>query len=111
MNRVLQLVLLMLDGILTILMKVVVLYRPRSEFARRVEEFVHDLQTTHNVDDRHLQVIDIDTRDGSAIASLYDLMTQPAILITGDDGSYIKSWQGSQLPQLEEVASYAIDYQ
>lgn len=92
-------------------MKVLVLYRPNSEFARRVEEFIHDLQEVHNVDERHLQVLDYDSREGSATASLYDVMNQPSIVVVGDDGAYVKSWEGSELPLLEEVAGYTISYQ
>jgi len=92
-------------------MKLLVLYRPNSEFARQVEGFVRDLQTIHNVDERHVQVLDFDSREGSATASLYDLMSQPAILVIGDDGGYVKDWQGPELPLLSEVAGYVIQYQ
>jgi hypothetical protein len=92
-------------------MKVVVLYRPNSEFARAVEEFVRGLQTRHNVDERHLEVLDYDSRDGAATASLYDIMGQPAILVLNDNGSYVKHWQGADLPLLEEVAGYTYNYQ
>jgi hypothetical protein len=54
-------------------MKVLVLYRPNSELARQVEEFIHDLQTRHNVDERHLEILDYDSREGAATASLYDV--------------------------------------
>jgi len=91
-------------------MKVLVLYRPNSEFARQVEEFVQGLQTRHNVDEHHLQILDFDSREGAAMASLYDVMGQPAIVVVGDDGSYVKHWQGGDLPLLEEVAGYTYDY-
>ena len=92
-------------------MKVLVLYRPNSEFARSIEEFVHGLQTLHNVDERHLQVLDFDSREGAATASLYDVMGQPTILVIGDDGSYVKHWEGGDLPLMEEVAGYTLSYQ
>ena len=91
-------------------MKVLVLYRPNSEFSRLVEEFVRGLQTQHNIDERHLQVLDYDSREGSSTASMYDVMTQPSILIVNDDGSYVKSWQGNELPLMEEVAGYTFSY-
>jgi len=91
-------------------MKVLVMYRPNSEFARSIEEFVHDLQTQHNVDEHHLQVLDFDSREGSAMASLYDVTDQPGILILGEDGSYVKHWQGTDLPLLAEVAGYTFQY-
>ena len=91
-------------------MKVLVLYRPNSEFARAVEEFVRDLQTVHNLDERHLQVMDYDSREGSATASVYDILSQPTVLVIGDDGAYIKDWQGTNLPLIEEVAGYALNF-
>jgi len=91
-------------------MKVVALYRPNSEFARQVEEFVRDMQRQHGVDERHIEMLDYDSREGAAMASLYDVMTQPTILVIGDDGSYVKSWQGTNLPLMQEVAGYVFSY-
>jgi hypothetical protein len=91
-------------------MKVLVLYRPNSEFARQVEEFIQGLQMGHGLDERQLQVLDYDSRDGAATASLYDVMTQPSVLVIADDGAYVKGWEGSQLPLLEEVVGYTLSY-
>ena len=91
-------------------MKVLVLYRPDSEFSRSVESFLRDLREVHNLTDKNLQVLNYDSRDGSATASMYDIMRQPAILITNDDGSYVKHWEGSDLPLQDEVASYIFSY-
>lgn len=81
------------------------LYRPNSEHGRLVEEFIHDFQARHR--DERLEVLNIDTRDGSATASLYDVMRYPAILVLQTDGYLQKSWEGDQLPMMDEVVSYA----
>jgi 3-deoxy-D-manno-octulosonic acid (KDO) 8-phosphate synthase len=86
-------------------MKVLVLYRPNSEHGRLVEEFIHDFQTRHQ--DEHLEVLNIDTRDGSAMASLYDVVQYPAILVLQTDGYVQKIWEGEHLPLMDEVVSYA----
>lgn len=57
--------------------------------------------------DIKLEVVNIDERDGIALASLYDIMQYPAILALAVDGSLLKLWQGDTLPLLDEVASYA----
>jgi hypothetical protein len=85
-------------------MRLVVLYRPESEFARSVEEFVRDYQRTHAGD--KLELVNYDSRDGTATASLYDIMQQPAILALREDGSVLKTWEGGSLPLMDEVASY-----
>ena len=86
-------------------MKVLVLYRPKSEHGRVVEEFIHNFQTQHR--DERLEVMSIDTRDGSATASLYDVMQYPAILVVEGNGGVQRIWEGAQLPLMDEVAAYA----
>jgi hypothetical protein len=85
-------------------MKVLVLYRPNSEHGRLIEEFIHDYRANHH--DTQLEVLNIDTREGSATATLYDILQYPAILVLQINGSIQKIWQGPDLPRLEDVASY-----
>ena len=86
-------------------MKVLILYRPSSEHSRRTEEFVRDYQERHR--SHNIEVQSLDTREGAALASLYDVMQYPAVLVTQNDGSVQKLWQGSALPMMDEVAAYA----
>lgn len=85
-------------------MKVLLLYRPNSEHARMIEEFVHDFTKIHS--DRGITLVSLDTRDGVSTALLYDVMRYPAILALGDDGQLLKEWQGEELPLMNEVAYY-----
>lgn len=87
-------------------MKLLILYRPRSEHARAVETFLHDFTYRH--ESSKVELVDADTREGIATASLYDLMTLPAILALRDDGSVLQVWQGELLPLMDEVASYLV---
>lgn len=86
-------------------MKVVILYRPESEHARSVETFIHDFKARNG--SVKLEIVDVDTREGVATASLYDIMRYPAILAMAGDGSLLKHWEGKELPLMDEVASYA----
>lgn len=89
-------------------MKVVILYRPESEHATSVETFVHDFQKRHP--STKVELINIDHRDGIAMASLYEVMDFPAILVLAVDGRLQQFWQGKQLPLIDEVAGYAMAY-
>ncbi len=91
-------------------MKVLVFYRPDSEDARPVEEFVRNLQRQHDVDDRHLAVYDVDSREGAAMATLYDIMAHPAFLVVGDDGAYVKGWTNGSVPMMDEIVSYTFTF-
>ena len=86
-------------------MKVVVLYRPNSEHARKIEDFVRDFE--HYQPGKRLEVVSLDTRDGSSTATLYDVMQYPAILALRDDGQVMKEWEGDMLPLMNEISYYA----
>lgn len=85
-------------------MKVLVLYRPNSEHGRVVDEFIRNFQSQHQ--NSRLEVLSVDSREGSATASLYDIMSYPAILVLQTDGMLQKSWEGDSLPLVDEVAGY-----
>jgi hypothetical protein len=86
-------------------MKIVVLYRPNSEHSRLVDDFIRDFQRNH--ESQHIEVLSLDTREGSATATLYDIVQYPAIMIMKTDGAIQKVWQGDTLPLMDEVAAYA----
>lgn len=85
-------------------MKVTILYRPESEFARSVEEFAHDIERQQNVVPT---LISVDTREGASLAQMYDILQYPAVLALRDSGELMQHWVGTPLPLMNEVASYA----
>lgn len=88
-------------------MKVVILYRPNSEHGRVVDDFIRDYKNRH--EEGKLEVLDVDSRDGSSTASLYGVMQYPAILALRNDGSELHAWEGSTLPMMDEVAYYTFN--
>jgi hypothetical protein len=85
-------------------MKVLVLYRPNSEQGRLVDEFMRNFQSRYQ--NNKLEMMDVDSREGSAVASRYDIMSFPAILGLQTDGNLQQCWQGEALPLIDEVAGY-----
>lgn len=81
------------------------LYRPNSEHSRVIEDFARDF--SRQFADSRLDMVDLNTRDGSSTASLYDVMQYPALLALTDDGRLVKEWEGQNLPLMNEVAYYA----
>lgn len=86
------------------IVKLLILYRPNSEHERDVETFVRDFQREHV--GKKLELLSVNTRDGAATASIYDIFAFPAILALADDGSVIQSWSGMPLPLMNDVAGY-----
>jgi len=87
--------------------KLLILYRPDSDHSTDIESFVRDFQHRFDVG-RKIEMVSLNTRDGAATASLYDVMSYPAILALADDGSVLNVWQGVPLPLMNEVAGYAV---
>lgn len=88
------------------MVKLVILYRPDSEHSTDVESFVRDFQHRYDLA-RKIELLSLNTRDGAATASLYDVMSYPAVMVLKDDGSVLNLWQGMPLPLMDEVAGYA----
>jgi hypothetical protein len=86
--------------------KVVVLYHPDSDHSRAIEEFARNFGRQV---ERKLELVSLESREGSAMASLYDVTTYPSILALQDDGQLLRMWQGRVLPLINEVAYYAQD--
>jgi hypothetical protein len=84
-------------------MKAVMLYRPDSEASRTVEEYVRDFEHSRG---RQIELVSLNTREGVATASLYDMMQSPGLLVLRDDGQLVRDWQGAPLPLMNELAGY-----
>lgn len=84
-------------------MKAIALYRPKSEFARMVEEYARDFERQRG---QTIELVSLDTVEGADMARLYGIVQYPALLVIRDDGQLLKEWQGERLPLMDEVASY-----
>lgn len=86
-------------------MKAIILYHPNSEHARTVEDFADRFRDRNNLE---IELQSLETRDGAATASIYDIVQYPAILVLDEIGQLQREWQGDQLPQMDEVAGYLV---
>lgn len=84
-------------------MSVMVIYKSASEYARAVEEFLHDFERRTA---RTLEIVDPDSRRGADICRVYDVVEYPTIVATSEDGQLRKIWRGVPLPLIDEVSYY-----
>jgi hypothetical protein len=82
---------------------VTVVYKPLSEQARAVTEFLRDFEKQTA---RTLETIDPDTREGAELCRLYDVVEYPTVIATTDDGQLRNLWRGIPLPSISEVSYY-----
>lgn len=90
-------------------MGLVALYRVNSEQARPVYEFVEMMRRRYP--GKTIKELDIDTRDGSAEASLYGIVSYPALISTSLDGRVLGIWEGLPLPLIDEVVGSIVELQ
>lgn len=87
-------------------MKVVVLYRPVSEHATSVEQYAREFEQRTS---RKLELMDVDSKEGTALAELYDVVRYPCFLAITDAGVLQKVWMDETLPLIDEVTGYIIE--
>jgi len=83
--------------------KVVVVFKDRTDYARQVTDYIADFkrQTGHD-----LETLDPESPEGIDFTRTYDLMILPAILALSDEGMLQNSWLGLPLPTISEVSYY-----
>ena len=89
-------------------MKLLVLYQPKSEHARMVEEYLDDFRRVYP--DIEIEVLDAESKEGVAKCLVYDILEYPALLVIGTDNSLQNMWLGKMLPQKQEVVAYVISW-
>lgn len=89
-------------------MKIVVLYRPNSEFARSTEEFVREFERRTS---KTIEKVNIDTPNGVRLMKLYGVMDHPTFIAVADDGRLLQTWTGKPMPLINDLAAYAADRQ
>lgn len=84
-------------------MRVVVVWRDNTEYARNVMTFMEDFarQTGHR-----LEEFDPDTSEGESLCRAYDIVEYPSIVALSDDGQMQQLWKGTTLPTISEVSYY-----
>lgn len=89
-------------------MRIVVLYRPRTEQEGKVLDYVRDYKMRHP--GMEPELLSLDTREGDEMAKLYGIYGNPAIMAISHDGSLQQLWQDEQLPLMNEIDAYAFAY-
>jgi thiol-disulfide isomerase/thioredoxin len=87
------------------IMKIIVLYRPKSEQEGTVLDFKRDYKQLRNKD---LELVSLDTVEGDNMAKVYDITQYPAFLAIKDDGQLEQMWQGETLPLMNELDYYTM---
>jgi hypothetical protein len=84
-------------------MRVVVISKEQTDYARAVDDFVFEFKRLTGHD---LEVLDPESPDGISFCSTYDIVEYPTIIALSDDGRLQNMWRGVPLPTMSEVSYY-----
>lgn len=84
-------------------MRIVVLYRDKTDYTRVVTDFLRDFQHQTGHD---LETMDPDSPSGTQFCDTYGIVDYPTIIATSDDGVMQNTWNGLPLPTINEVSYY-----
>ncbi len=62
------------------------------------------LREYHQRTGKEIELVSLDTKEGSDMARLYDVVDFPAIAAIEEDGILAQMWQGDTLPLIDEVS-------
>ena len=84
-------------------MKVVVVYKQESDYARSIIDWLREFrrQTGKSVEE-----IDPDTRSGEIFCRDYEVVEYPTLVAFDDEGRVHAMWRGTMLPTISEVSYY-----
>ncbi len=85
-------------------MKLLVLYKPKSEYARTVEEYLTDFHKLYPLIE--VEEIDAESTEGINRSAVYDILDFPALVAITSDGRVLNMWIGQMLPRKQEVIAY-----
>jgi hypothetical protein len=88
-------------------MRTVILYHPKQEFAGLAEDYARDYKRGHE-DRADIELVSLETVEGTELAKLYDVVRYPAILVIAESGGLQKVWQDQPWPLFDQVAAYSI---
>lgn len=84
-------------------MRVVVVYKDETDYARQITDYLRDFknQTGHD-----LETLDPESPEGISFMKAYDLWQVPTMIAISNEGQLQNVWQGLPLPTISEVSYY-----
>lgn len=84
-------------------MRVVVIYKEQTDYARQVIDYLRDFKTQTGHD---LEILDPESAEGTSFCEAYDIVEYPTMIALSDDGVMQNTWTGLPLPTISEVSYY-----
>ena len=84
-------------------MRIVVVYKEFSDYAREVEEWIHEFEHRSG---RDVEKLNPESPEGEGFCVARDIVQYPTVAVVDDDGKTYGVWTGTPLPMIDEVMGY-----
>lgn len=84
-------------------MRIVIIARDRTDYARQVEEYLRDFKMQTGGE---IEVMNPDSREGIGFCQAYGVLEYPTILALDSSGIMQHMWRGLPLPRISELSYY-----
>ena len=84
-------------------MRVFALFRPNTDQETRLNELNRELFRRSN---NQIEIVCVDSREGSELAKVYDIMRFPAVVAVDLDGHVQSLWDDESLPLINDISYY-----
>ncbi|MCA9347565.1 hypothetical protein KC930_03235 [Candidatus Saccharibacteria bacterium] len=84
-------------------MRVFALFRPNTDQETRLNELNRELFRRSN---NQIEIVSVDSREGSELAKVYDIMRFPAVVAVDLDGHVQSLWDDESLPLINDISYY-----
>lgn len=84
-------------------MRVVVVFKEATDYARQVTDFLADFKRQTG---RELEVLNPESPAGISFCEAYDILEYPTLIAIADNGQMQNEWSGLPLPTISEVSYY-----
>ncbi len=88
-------------------MRVVIVWREESDYARSVIEWLHDCERRIGHGPESLSP---DEPEGESLCTAYDIVEYPTMIAIDNDGKVLQEWRGQTLPRIDDVAYYLLEH-
>lgn len=86
-------------------MKISILYKPKTETGTPVEDFLREFSSRTG---KSIEAIDAESHEGIEIAKALDILQFPVLLVRENDGTLVQSWvEMDKWPTISELSFYS----
>ncbi|MBQ3310246.1 hypothetical protein IJG73_02290 [Candidatus Saccharibacteria bacterium] len=84
-------------------MRIVCVWKDNTDYAREVTDWLSEFKRETG---KEVESLDPESTEGEIFVRARDMLQFPAVVALADDGTVLREWKGTPMPQFDEVLYY-----